>query len=527
MSAKALQPNSAWAPFASPVFRALWIAATISNLGSWMESVGAQWFLVAGAAPAILVALVQTAGLLPTAIFSLPAGVLADSMDRRKLLIVATVGSTIVSAALAIMTVAGGLTPVWLLTFTLLLGVSGAFVGPAWQAIQPDLVPREQVRAAAGLGGISVNASRAIGPAIAGVLVSAAGPSLVFALDAVSFAAIVVALFRWRPTVPPPHDPERFVEAIRAGTRYVLSAGLIRRILLRSALFALPASGLWALLPFVATRLHFGSAGYGLLLGLLGAGAAGVILVLPSSRRFMSDSVLLAVSAAVFGLGTALAAIAPAWVVFPALVLAGAAWTGSLTVLNSSMQLTLAKWVRARGLAVYVIVFFGINAIGSAVAGALADEIGTAATLLIFAAGLAIAAVSVTWWPLLPETSEIDRETPLMWSTPALIFTPDEREGPITVSVTYLVGAENRTPFIRAMQQVRLSRKRTGATRWRLYRDGGNDGQYIETFDVPSWEELRRQRSERLTGKDREFLARAADLASELPTEDLYFPAGP
>lgn len=263
---------STWAPLRSPVFRALWIAQFVSNLGTWMQMVGAQWMLVGDPRAAVLVPLVQTAATLPVMLLALPSGVLADLIDRRRLLIATQGAMAATVGALATLTGAGLTTPTVLLLLLFIIGCGQALTAPAWQAIQPDLVPAEQIPAAAALGSMSMNGARAIGPAIAGVLVSLAGPTLVFALNAVSFAGIVLVLVMWRrPTVEQSYPSERALAALSAGGRFIRSAPIVRRILLRTALFIAPGSALWGLLPVIADRqLGLSSAGYGLLLGALG-----------------------------------------------------------------------------------------------------------------------------------------------------------------------------------------------------------------------------------------------------------------
>ncbi|MCK5754527.1 MAG: MFS transporter, partial [Mycobacterium sp.] len=240
------QPVSTWAPLQSPVFRALWIAQFVSNLGTWMQTVGAQWMLVDDPRAAVLVPLVQTATTLPVMLLALPSGVLADLIDRRRLLI-ATQGAMAASVGLlAVLTGAGLTTPTVLLLLLFVIGCGQALTAPAWQAIQPDLVPPAQIPAAAALGSMSMNGARAIGPAIAGALVSLSGPTVVFALNAVSFVGIVIVLVWWRrPANETTFPSERALSALSAGGRFIRSSPIVRRILLRTALFIAPASALW------------------------------------------------------------------------------------------------------------------------------------------------------------------------------------------------------------------------------------------------------------------------------------------
>jgi MFS family permease len=515
---------SAWAPLSITVFRVLWFAQLGSNIGTWMQTVGAQWYLVDAAAGATIIALVQTASLAPAMLFSLPAGVLSDSVDRRKLLIWGSVASAVITIALTIIAAGGGLTPWLLLTFTFLLGAASAFTAPAWQAIQPELVPREQIAAASGLGGVTVNGARAIGPALAGVILAVFGTPVVFGINALSFIAAAIALIWWkREPQAGLDDREPAWGALMTGVRYVASAGLVRRILLRSALFALPASALWALLPLTAARLGLDSAGYGLLLGALGVGAVLGIFLLPLARAHVSDNVVIASSAILYALGSAAAAFLPFAIAIFCLVLSGLAWIGTLTVLNASLQLTLPQWVRSRGAAAYILVFMGTMAIGSFLWGLVAEWVGTPAALGITAVALLLVAASVRLLPLHPSTGRIDRTIDLSWPTPTLVFEPEPSDGPVTISISYRVQPAKLKDFQQAMAQVRQSRRRRGAVRWRLYRSGENADTLVEMFVVPSWAEYRRGQTQRLTGRDRELLAVAYALADDVPIESHYF----
>jgi MFS family permease len=516
---------SPWAPLAIPVFRVLWFAQLGSNIGTWMQTVGAQWYLVESAAGATIIALVQTASLAPALVLSLPAGVLSDSLDRRKLLIWGSIASAVITIGLTVLTAAHGLTPWLLLLFTALLGAASALTGPAWQSIQPELVPRNQIAAASGLGGVTVNGARAVGPALAGIVLSLFGTSVVFGINAVSFIAAAVALIWWRREPQPGlDDREPFWGALGAGVRYIASAHLVRRILLRSALFALPASALWALLPLVAARMHLNSAGYGALLGALGLGAIVGVFTLPLARARVKDNVILAASALLYAVGVAGAAFLPFAAAFVLLILCGVAWIGTLTILNASLQLTLPQWVRSRGAATYILVFMGTMAVGSYLWGAVAERIGTPDALAITAGVLLLVAASVALWPLHADTGRIDRTVDLSWPTPTLVFDPQPTDGPVTIMATYRVTAEHRADFEVAMKELEQSRRRTGAARWRLYQSGEDATSMLECFVVPSWAEYRRQQTQRLTGRDREIRDAVVVLSSGKPTEVHYFP---
>ncbi|MFJ4655416.1 MFS transporter [Nocardia sp. NPDC088792] len=515
--------GSAWAPLASNIFRALWIAQLVSNLGTWMQTVGAQWILVEQPNAATLVSLVQTATTLPVMLLSVPSGVLADLMDRRRLLIGAQTSMAVLAALLAVLTATGHTTPGALLLVLFLLGCGQALTGPAWQAIQPDLVPRSQIPAAAALSSMGMNVGRAVGPALAGALVAVTGPTTVFALNAVSFVGILVVLLRWRrPAADLELPTERPIAALQAGLRFIHAAPAIRRVLLRCLLFVAPGSALWALLPVIAhSRLNMSSSGYGLLLGALGVGAVLGATQVGRLRHRFGPSRLLAASAVGFGLATLGAAVVPnILAVLALLVIGGFGWMASMSTMNSIMQLLLPGWVRARGLSVYQLVFMGGQAIGSLVWGLIAGSIGSVDTLLIAAAMLGICALSVLWWPV--RVSSIDTTPSAHWPEPVLVFEPAPEDGPVLVLANYRVPEENAGEFIEAMARVGRSRQRTGAMEWRLFRDVGHEDRYVEAFVVRSWEEHMHQHQVRLTANDELAEQRVSEFTiGEGPTRHL------
>jgi MFS family permease len=480
----------------------------------------------ANASPTI-VALVQTASMAPALLLSLMAGVLADAFNRRKLIIGTNLFSALTAAALTVSTMLGILGPGSLLAYTFLIGAGVALSSPAWQAIQPDLVPRAEIPSAAALGGVTVNAARAIGPAAAGVLVAWAGPAFVFGLNAVSFIAAAMAVYFWRSPDRDTADREHISEALAAGLRYIRSAPRIKRILLRTALFTTPASALWALLPVAADgHLNMGPAGYGLLLGALGAGALLGVVVLPWIRARTGNNTVLALSALLFGAGTAAAGYLNPVAVAVLMVIAGFAWIGSLSTFSSAMQMTLPEWVRARGLSTYLFVMGSTQAIGAFLWGAAATAFGYAPTLAASAILLALAAPSVRLWPLLPGTGHLDRtvaSAPV--GTGDATAQPEPGAGPVTVMVTYRPDPDRTDHFTAAMKQVRLSRLRTGATDWKLVRPTGDASVYTEIYTLPTWREYQRQEQDRTTGEDRRLLTQALETNTEAPTTTCFLPA--
>ena len=357
-----------------------------------------QWLLVRVAHAAILVSLVQTADMLPDVMFGIVGGVLADTLDRRRLLMAVQGGLVVAGSALAALTIAGRISPALLLMFTFVIGSGSVLVTPAYQSLVPELVPRDQIPAATQLSSINVNIARAIGPAVAGIVIGQFGVGVVFALNAGTFLFFGVVVALWRPAPgTTPAIPERFVSALRAGGRYVRYAPVVRRILLRAALFLVPASALWALLPLVASRrLGLGSSGYGLLLGALGVGAVAGASVLSQVRVRVSTNALIGLVGGLFGAAlVAVVLLRSTVVVIIVLVPTGMAWVWMLATVNTLLQLFLPRWVRARGLSIYQMVLFGAQGLGAVVWGVVADAFGLRAAFLIAAALMAVGAASI------------------------------------------------------------------------------------------------------------------------------------
>jgi len=521
--------ESAWAPLRVKAFRALWLAQVGSAIGTWMQTVGAQWLLVEEPGAEALVAMVQVAAMLPVLVLALPSGALADILDRRRMLIGVQLFQACVAVALAALTVAGRMTPALLLTFTFLLGCGVALSLPAYQAFIQDLVPRAQIRSAAALGGVAVNGARAVGPAVAGLIIGRVGAGAVFALNAVSFVVFALVLLGLRRVAPAVEGtPERLASAIRAGHRYVRNSPTVRRMLLRVLLFVLPGAAVWALLPVVADQLlHSGSTGFGVLLGSLGLGAVLGAAVLPWVVARLSANQVLVIAAVLFA-GSLVACVTVSSLVLLAVLLvpAGMAWLFVLMGITGSLQVFLPGWVRARGLSMFNVVFAGSQAAGSLVWGLVAQWAGLVPTFVAAAVVMLAGAATVRFWPL-PDVEHWDRASVAYWPEPALAYEPDPQEGPVLVTVRYLVEPEHEAEFLDAMELVRLSRLRTGATSCTLHRDGADPSVFLLVQLFPTWEEHLRQHTGRLTGTDQEREERANAFAVGEPVGAHYFPAGP
>jgi MFS family permease len=513
--------QSAWGPLRQHLFRSLWIAAVVSNVGTWVEDVGEAWLMTSLTKSPILISLLQTAESLPIFLLALPAGAFADIMDRRRLLIFAQIWMLVVAAWLGVMTIAGATTPFTLLLLAFLLGLGVALNAPAWQAIIPELVIRSEVPAALALNGIAVNIARAVGPAIGGLIVASAGPGAAFLFNASSFLAIAVVIYRWhRPTHKSVLPAERAMGAIRAGTRYVRHSPAFRIVLMRLAAFIIFGSAIWALFPVLARfELKLGPTGYGLLFGSLGAGAITAAAVLPALRKKASLDLLVAEATVLFALMLLLLAFFrhPGIIAF-AMFAVGAAWLTLLSSFITSAQGSVPSWVRGRALAFYMLVFFGGMGLGSTLWGTVAEHFGVTAAFVCSAVGL-VAGFLITAQHRLKEAEGLDLEQSLHWAAPRVVREPRAEEGPVLVTVEYRIDPAKEQDFADAMGDMKKIRRRDGAIRWGLYRDTSDQSRHVETFVVESWVEHLRQH-ERVTMSDRPVQERvnAFHIGPEKPT---------
>ncbi|HUE29232.1 MAG TPA: MFS transporter, partial [Verrucomicrobiae bacterium] len=480
-----IRPSSAWSPLAHAVFRALWLASCVSNVGTWMHDASAAWLMTGLAPSPLMVSLMQTATSLPFFLLALPAGALADIVDRRRLLLATQAWMLLVATLLGVCTVAGRTGPTLLLALTFAMGLGNALNAPAWQATTPDLVPREELAAAVALGGVSVNVARAVGPALGGLLVAALGAGWVFLLNAASFLGVVVVLARWQREVPP-HSrlpPEDVPGAMRAGVRYVRHSAPFRAVLARTIAFVVPASALWALLPLFARRgLGLSATGYGLLLGCLGAGALVGAAILPRIReRLTSDGLVLA-GAAVFAVVSAVLALARVPLVAAGgLFVGGVAWMGAMSTLSVAAQNAVPAWVRARALAVGLLAVQGSLAAGSLLWGVVATHSDIPTALVAGAAMLLVGAVAARRFAL-HGLSNLDLRPDPRWSLPQTAYQLDGDEGPVLVTVEYQVDPATTEEFLQAMRRLEPVRRRDGAIRWDIYRDTEDPNRWLEVF---------------------------------------------
>jgi MFS family permease len=509
-----------WAPLQNRVFRMLWIASIFSNIGSWMHEVGAGWLMTSLAPSPLMVALVQAATTAPVFLLALPAGALADIIDRRRYLIATQVWMMLAAAVLGVLTLVGWTTAPLLLMLTFALGIGTAMMMPAWGAMTPELVSRAELHAAIGLNTVGMNVARAMGPALAGLIIAATGPGVVFVLNAVSFLATIAALTSWKRAHKASELPaERLVGAVRAGLRYARHSPELRAVLTRGIGFFLFASAAWALLPLIVRQeLSSGASTYGLFLACLGIGAIGGALLLPTVRNRVSRDRIVAGATVLYALAMlALAHSGNVYAAGGAMLLMGAAWISVVSSLMTAAQTALPAWVRARGLALFWVVFMGGMAAGSAFWGQIATWGGIPGALTAAAVGALVGVVAVRRYKVgLHDVADLSPS--MAWPTP---MQGDELEldrGPVMVTVEYQIDPARVREFSRAMHHMRRIRRRDGAFMWELFNDVEAPGRMVESFMVESWIEHLRQH-ERVTVADRDVseTVRAFHLGSEPP----------
>ncbi|MBV9600451.1 MAG: MFS transporter, partial [Chloroflexi bacterium] len=487
-----------------------------SNVGGWMQTVGAQWLMLTLTGSAAYVALVQTASGLPVVLFAPLAGAIGDLVDRRRFLLITQTAMLVAALVLAGLTIANLVSPWSLLLLVFAVGTGQALTSPTWQTLQPELVDGADRTQAIALGAVNQNLARAIGPALGGLILAAAGTGSVFLINSASFLAVIWVLAWWHSSTRAPTSqlpPEHLGVALRAGARYVAASPALLVILLRATVFIVFASALWALLPVIAQgALQLSSSGYGLLLGSVGIGAVAGGALLPILRKRMSPDVLFGTGSVIFAGVVLIVGYVPiSAVVGASLLLGGMAWILVLSTLNSLYQLTLPQWVRARGMAFYLIAFQGGNALGSATSGVLAQKLGLMPALTIAAIGLTISACLGIWRRF--QTIQPDDLLPAGdWPSPHLVAGSEET-GPTLVTVEYWAQAGAEDNLIAALRDTRFSRRRTGASSWRVWRDSNDPGHVVEEFVVASWQEHQRQHA-RVTVRDQARLERVRALTN-------------
>ncbi len=500
------EKESPFAPLKIPVFRWIWLATVVSNIGTWVHDTGAAWLMTDLAPSPLMVSLVQAATTAPVFLIGLPAGALADIVDRRKLLLYGQIGMLIATLGLTAMTFYGAVSPALLLIFTAILGFGTALCQPAWSATTPEIVPQNLVSGAVTLQGLAINLARAVGPAIGGLLIAGIGTWAAFALNAFSFIGIIIVLLWWKPEARESKLPaEGVLEAMALGLRHIKHSKPIKQVLARALIFILPGSALWALMPLFARKtLALSAGGYGALLGVVGLGAIIGVFFVPILRKMLGAGGLIAVGSLVMaGVLATLGYVRNPYLVFPLMLPIGFAWLAVLSTLNSCAQSAVPNWVWARALAVYLIIFFGGMAIGAPLWGTVASFVGTAASFPIAGAVLTVLSLIGLRISLPPISPEFHRKSN-HWEQLTPISRDIDQGRNAVVQITYLVPPDSVANFLSKSDDLRESRLSSGAIRWEMMRHTHDDERFVELFTVASWEAHQRQH-ERVSQHDHEI----------------------
>lgn len=501
------------APLRETVFRRIWTASLLSNFGSLIQGVGAAWAMTQMTNSADMVALVQTASMLPIMLLSVPGGAVADMYDRRIVALVALAATLVTSAALSVLAWFDLITPISLLVFCFAIGSGMALFGPAWQSSVNEQVPPQMLPAAIALNSISFNIARSFGPAIGGAVVAAAGAVAAFTVNALSYLPLIAALYLWRRKVEPSRlPPEKLDRAIISGVRYVLNSPPMRTVMARCALTGALGASVFALLPLLARDVLGGGAQtYGVLLGAFGIGAIVGALYVSAVRKKFGSEVAATSCMWLMAIGTGIAAMSttPA-VTAAALTLCGAGWMMSMALFNISIQMSAPRWVSGRALAGFRSANSGGLALGSWVWGYMADHIGIEMALLVSAIALSLSPF-VAIWLRMPEVDGTNRDVADPAADPEVRLALTPRSGPIVVELEYRIDPKNARSFYRIMQDVQLNRQRNGAYGWSIARDVADPALWTERFHCPTWYDYLRQRS-RPTLAERAVQKTAADM---------------
>jgi MFS family permease len=511
--------SSAWAPLASRTFFWLWLANIVNSLGTWIQNTASGWIMTDLAPSPIMVSLVQTAAQLPVFLLALPAGALADLMDRKRNLMLTNMFMLAVAGALAIFAALGHVDVTVLLVMTALLAVGAALNNPAWGASVQLTVPRQDLPQALIVNSVGFNIARVVGPAVAGLILATAGATIAFAANAASFAFVVVVVGivltfpRTRSSIDVP--PEPFWSAMRVGVAYSLAEPVVRHGLVRSAAFYGCGSAIWALLPlYVRQVLGLSSASFGVMMGVIGAGAVLGGLGMPLLRKSFPRNNLIMLAGASCGLALIPLAIIPsAMTAHAALLVFGIAWVVGASNLQATVQLAAAPWVRARVLALYQAVYNGGMGLGAIFWGWLGGNAGLTGTIL--AAGLVSCVIALLTRAIELPAEISDPSAPPARPVPRTLSIAEEmapllhsaRHG-LVVSISYRIDSADAAAFRAAMADVRLSRYRDGAVGCELSRDVSDPTHWVETFRIRDWHELQRA-IERHNLADSEAVVRA------------------
>lgn len=513
MSEAANTQTRGWAafePLRERSFLIIWSASLLSNLGQLIQGVGAAWEMTRLTPSPGMVALVQTALMLPLMLVAVPAGAIADMFDRRKVAMAGLGFATCCAATLTVIAGLGLTTPWLLLAFCFLIGSGVALYGPAWQASVIEQVKPETLPAAVALSSVSYNIARSFGPAIGGLLVVAAGAMATFAVNAVFYLPLLLAFYLWqRKHVPPRLPPERLHRAIISGARYAIHSPPVRSVMIRGFATGFAGASLSALTPLVARDLLHGDAStYGLLLGAMGIGAIAGALAVSAVRERLQAEMAVSLCSVLAGLMVILLGLSHSLLLSVlVMAVAGVFYLLQTTLLSVGVQLSAPRWVAARALSWFQSALTGGIALGAWIWGLLTAEWGLQGTLMASGLMLALTPLIGRLWPMPPlkpagtEPFEISNE-------PEVALPITARSGPIVIEIEYRVDPGQARQFYQVMQELQGMRLRNGAFDWSLARDIADAELWTERYHCPTWGDYLRQRS-RFTQADRDLQLKA------------------
>jgi len=481
--------SSPFAPLRHIAFTRIWAANLVSSLGTMIQGVGAAWLMTQITDSVDLVALVQTAMALPVMLFALFGGAIADSFDRRRVMLLAQIFMLIMSGALAVVAFIGAIDAWSLLAFTFLIATGTAIINPTWHATVGDLVPREDIPAAVGLHSLGFNLSRSLGPAIGGIIVVLAGAATAFLLNALSFIAVIVALLLWKPApaAAARTPPEHLLTAVTTGIRYLAMSPPLLRVIARNFIFGATSVAVVALLPSLAEQVIGGNAlTYGLLLGAYGAGAVVAAIASSMIRQHLAPETIIRIAFLSLAACGLLNAAGWLWASAIGLLMGGASWVLGQTLFNVSMQLSAPRWVVGRAISFFHTASFGGMAVGGWLWGTAAEQFGIQPALIVAAAAMAAGALLGFLLPMPPAAMQ-DLESVNRWQEPTTALDLKPSSGTIHIEIAYRISEADREDFLAAMVERRRIRRRDGAQHWMLLRDIHDPERWIERYRTPRW----------------------------------------